>query len=87
MTGWGWHAEEVNLSSCKKGPTNNKTSDVSRYDCRRGKFLVWGKDTRAKSTGPVLIQNLLILSTIQKISGKQREVLVVPFLFTAGRRE
>lgn len=51
-----------------------------------GSFLFWGKDTRAKSTGPVLIQNLLILSTIQKISGKQREVLVCALSFH-GRQE
>lgn len=42
------------------------------------------RDSRGKSA--LLIQNLLILSTLQKISGKQREVLVGALLFTAGRR-
>lgn len=49
-------------------------------------FCMQQKDTHRKSARPLLIQNLLILSTLQKISGKQREVLVCALLFTAGRK-
>lgn len=49
-------------------------------------FCTQQRDTHGKSARPLLIQNLLILSTLQKISGKQREVLVGALRFTAGRR-